>query len=398
MPAAPLLRVIEGGLKDGAPRLPAAREADRLVLPPIPVRERFLPFVVAVLAVHAAVIAGLMNLSLFGEPKGAGGTATIDEIEVELVDAPPSAAREVATFAPARPMTDDTTAVPPDAAPVQPVTDDATLVPAAAAPAAVASEDGGPPVVDGTAARADDDAVAQAPDAGAIVAAPVTLAHEEAASPAADEAVAVAEDDALPRTMDAGTTALTRPDAAAPDAAMAASPVADDVAEAVSRDASAEPLAAAPAIADRSSPAAKVVAEPAAKAVAEPVAKAPGKAAAKPAAPAKGAAKSGATAAGGANKALLATYYGRLSAHLRGYRSYPSEAARRRLSGRAVVSITINASGKVLGATIRKGTGHAVLDKEALAMARRASPFPAIPKDLGKSRLTFDAPVRFDPR
>lgn len=121
---------------------------------------------------------------------------------------------------------------------------------------------------------------------------------------------------------------------------------------------------------------------------ADPVAHGPGKAKA-------GAGGKTKTARGTAN---LASYQAKLVAHLTRHRSYPDAARRRRLEGSARVSFTINGSGRVVAVSLARSTGHAVLDREALAMVRRASPFPAIPAGLGKSRLTVRAPVRFDIR
>ena len=370
MPAAPQLRIIEGGLGNDTPRVQVPTDADRLVLPPAPVRAWFLPVLLAALAVHAGIIAGLMNLSLFGEPEGAGGTVAIDEIEVELVDAtPPAAAAAIATYDAVSPVNEDTAIAPAASAATPSLADDWTATPPAD-DAAEAAMDGG---------------LDRPVEAGEVVPVPVTNDYR-ARQTTETVAAALAADDALPRE----------------DAAIPAAPVADDAAEAVGEDTGIRPVeVASPADTTPANPAktaGKMKAAAAVKAPPAPAAKAAPNASGKPAAPAKSAAKAGAARAGGPNKALLSSYYARLSAHLRGYRSYPSQAASRRLSGRAVVSVTINASGRVLGVKIRSGTGHAVLDKEALAMARRASPFPAIPKDLGKASLTFDAPVRFDPR
>ncbi len=109
------------------------------------------------------------------------------------------------------------------------------------------------------------------------------------------------------------------------------------------------------------------------------------------------------TGAGGTNpkaqgKASLSSYQSRLVAHLRRYRTYPNAARSKRLQGTAIVSFTIDGGGRVVGASLAKGTGHSILDREALAMVRRASPFPAIPAGMSKSRVTVRAPIRFDMR
>lgn len=118
--------------------------------------------------------------------------------------------------------------------------------------------------------------------------------------------------------------------------------------------------------------------------------------------PARGPTKVNAGAGGKAKdvqgKANLSSYQSKLVAHLRRFRSYPSAARRRRLEGSASVSITINRSGRVTGVSLARSSGHGLLDREAVAMARRASPFPPIPSGLGRSQITIRAPVRFDIR
>lgn len=103
-------------------------------------------------------------------------------------------------------------------------------------------------------------------------------------------------------------------------------------------------------------------------------------------------------AKGGAGKASLSSYNARLSAHLRAYRTYPPEAAARRITGSASVSFTIDRSGRVLSARLSRGTGHRILDDTAIAMVRRASPFPPIPAELGKATFAATVPIRFAPR
>lgn len=51
-----------------------------------------------------------------------------------------------------------------------------------------------------------------------------------------------------------------------------------------------------------------------------------------------------------------------------------------------------------MSAALARGSGAAVLDQAALSMVRRASPFPPFPPGLGRSKMVFAAPVRFDLR
>jgi protein TonB len=114
--------------------------------------------------------------------------------------------------------------------------------------------------------------------------------------------------------------------------------------------------------------------------------------------PTKGKAGAGGTNPKAQGKASLSSYQSKLVAHLRRYRTYPAAARSKRLQGTALVSFTINSGGRVVGVSLAKGTGHSILDREAVAMVRRASPFPAIPPNMGKSQVTVRAPIRFDMR
>jgi protein TonB len=44
------------------------------------------------------------------------------------------------------------------------------------------------------------------------------------------------------------------------------------------------------------------------------------------------------------------------------------------------------------------GSGHSILDQAAIAMVRRAAPFPPFPSEIATSRLEMGAPIRFDLR
>ncbi|MDI4662811.1 energy transducer TonB [Xanthobacter autotrophicus] len=63
--------------------------------------------------------------------------------------------------------------------------------------------------------------------------------------------------------------------------------------------------------------------------------------------------------------------------------------------GRPGVSISLSPSGSVTGVRLVSASGNEVLDREAVAMAHRASPFPAPPE--GKP-LTFSVSINFTSR
>ena len=63
--------------------------------------------------------------------------------------------------------------------------------------------------------------------------------------------------------------------------------------------------------------------------------------------------------------------------------------------GVATVSFSIDGGGRVTSARLAGGSGNPAIDQEVVAMARRASPFPAPPDGKGRN---FTVPVRFNLR
>lgn len=74
---------------------------------------------------------------------------------------------------------------------------------------------------------------------------------------------------------------------------------------------------------------------------------------------------------------------------------YPSEARARREVGSALVSVTISANGAVTSSVLIRSAGSAALDREAVAVMRRAAPFPRPPD--GKP-TTLRIPINFSRR
>jgi protein TonB len=89
----------------------------------------------------------------------------------------------------------------------------------------------------------------------------------------------------------------------------------------------------------------------------------------------------------------MASYNGRVFAHLKRNQQYPDAALNKMVTGKGSVAFTIDASGQVISASVAVSSGSAVLDQEMAAMALRASPFPAPPDRQPKK---FTAPVTFE--
>ena len=90
-----------------------------------------------------------------------------------------------------------------------------------------------------------------------------------------------------------------------------------------------------------------------------------------------------------------ANYDGRVSAHLARHKQYPAAARGSGAQGVARISFSIDGDGRVTSVRLLAGSGNADIDQEAVAMVRRASPFPRPPGGQGRN---FTVPVRFNLR
>jgi len=96
---------------------------------------------------------------------------------------------------------------------------------------------------------------------------------------------------------------------------------------------------------------------------------------------------------GGAGNAAVSNYPGKVVAKLRrSLRGIPRSAIKQAKND-VQVGFTVGANGSVSGVRITRSSGSASLDKAALAVVRRAAPFPAIPPDAGRSSWAFAVPL-----
>jgi protein TonB len=62
----------------------------------------------------------------------------------------------------------------------------------------------------------------------------------------------------------------------------------------------------------------------------------------------------------------------------------------------ATVAFTVDRSGRVLSARLAGSSGDSILDQEAVALARRVSPVPPPPANVGNGgSILLSVPVRF---
>lgn len=93
---------------------------------------------------------------------------------------------------------------------------------------------------------------------------------------------------------------------------------------------------------------------------------------------------------GVASSMSVATWRGSVMAHLNRHKRYPGGGG-----GTSSVAFTIDRSGRVLSARLLRSSGSTMLDQEAVALARRASPVPAPPANMGGGSIVLSVPVRF---
>ena len=89
------------------------------------------------------------------------------------------------------------------------------------------------------------------------------------------------------------------------------------------------------------------------------------------------------------------SYLSLLHSALERNKDYPRAARQKRQQGRAMLRFAIDRSGKVLDYKIEKSTGYDTLDREVVAMIRRASPLPPMPAEMSGDRLEVVVPVPF---
>lgn len=88
-------------------------------------------------------------------------------------------------------------------------------------------------------------------------------------------------------------------------------------------------------------------------------------------------------------------YFAELMAWLNKHKSYPREAKKEKQQGIVELQFTLQRDGTVTASSIKKGSGHALLDDAALAMLVAASPLPALPESMDRQQLTLVIPIEF---
>lgn len=93
-----------------------------------------------------------------------------------------------------------------------------------------------------------------------------------------------------------------------------------------------------------------------------------------------------------------ADYFSLLSAHLNRRKKYPSEAKKARQQGVVTVRFTVHSDGAISGASIKRSSGHALLDQATLDLLQRVAPVPRFPKSMTKDSVTLSLPIDYSLR
>jgi periplasmic protein TonB len=85
-----------------------------------------------------------------------------------------------------------------------------------------------------------------------------------------------------------------------------------------------------------------------------------------------------------------------LFVHLSGHQRFPPEACDH--GGTAVVTFTLDRSGKLVSADLGRTSGVQPLDREALAMIKGAQPYPRPPPETSDDQLKVAVELKFEIR
>jgi len=90
-----------------------------------------------------------------------------------------------------------------------------------------------------------------------------------------------------------------------------------------------------------------------------------------------------------------ADYFALISAHLNRRKTYPVEAKRARQEGVVTIRFTVDRTGSVSGAAIKRGSGHDILDQATLELLQRVAPLPRMPASMQRDSITLSLPIEY---
>jgi periplasmic protein TonB len=85
----------------------------------------------------------------------------------------------------------------------------------------------------------------------------------------------------------------------------------------------------------------------------------------------------------------------RVMRRIQQFKRYPGGSRERGEVGVALLTFSVDRDGHVLARKIVRSSGHADLDKEAMALIERAQPLPAFPPSMTTNALSVTVPISF---
>ncbi|WP_169754771.1 energy transducer TonB [Campylobacter curvus] len=100
----------------------------------------------------------------------------------------------------------------------------------------------------------------------------------------------------------------------------------------------------------------------------------------------------------GNSQSIGASWQGAVMSHLNKHKKYPNDALAKKQEGKVLLLVKIAEDGAVLECKIKKGSGVALLDEDALNLFKRASPLPKPPQSVlkGKREIIFSIPIDYN--
>jgi periplasmic protein TonB len=91
-------------------------------------------------------------------------------------------------------------------------------------------------------------------------------------------------------------------------------------------------------------------------------------------------------------------YFALVSAHLNRRKTYPAEAKQARQQGVVTVRFTVDRNGNVSGTSIKRSSGHIILDQATLTLLQRVAPLPRMPDSMQRDSVTLSLPIDYSLR
>ena len=101
---------------------------------------------------------------------------------------------------------------------------------------------------------------------------------------------------------------------------------------------------------------------------------------------------------GSGNPDAMKAYISKVVRQLQRHKKYPQSARSQHIQGQVTVAFTVTRDGSVHSPRLAKSSGHKILDDEVMAMLRRASPMPPIPRELARDSVSLKVPIAFSIR